>query len=173
VCTSRALGPALASGLLWSVAPNRYEIRQLDTTGRVFMTVKVEGSPWFEAWDQLPPPAEPHSSIVNVYEDPQRRLWIGASTPHSKWQAPTGGVGMVVQRLDNPALIATTEARLGTVVDVIDLASRRVLASARFENPMIRLTASDRAFSRRVDPDGFVLIDILQVAFVSPEGSRR
>jgi hypothetical protein len=171
-CTYLALTLTQNGVGLWSAPPNQYTLTLLDRgTASIRARVAVSESPWHRAWTVRIRCERPNPSIIRLDEDRSGRLWVNATVAHSAWsrgECEPGGPMRIIGRVGDPKVTAAVDAELGTIIEVLDVQGRRVLASRRFESPRVYLMDNGLAFAQTVDADGFLRLDILRLTLVTP-----
>jgi hypothetical protein len=148
-CTHLALTLTSDGAGLWSAPANQYTLTLFDrSTASIRTRLAVTESPWHRSWAVRSPCERPNPSIITLDEDRSGRIWVNANVAHSMWTRDCDPGGpMRVTRVGSSALITEGNARLGTVIEVID---------------------DGLAYSQTVDADGFVRLDILRLTLVTP-----
>jgi hypothetical protein len=72
-----------------------------------------------------------------------------------------------MRRLDAPGAMEARDAQFATIIDVIDLAAGRVVASTRFEDPRLILIGAGRGAISRTDQKGVISVDIVRLDIIT------
>lgn len=147
---------------IWVNPYGQYRLELWDTAG-VHLKSFVHDAPWLEPWNRTIPGApfrvRPNARVIGVHEDSAGRLWVIGRIPERDWRPVE----------DTRAY----ELVYDSVVEVIDPASGKLLASRRFERAdqlFYYFISEDLVFSRRVMENGLPVIDIWRLTLlVDPE----
>ncbi len=175
---------------VWVTPSNRYEVTQWRAEGTREKVFSVTGSPWFKEWgaavqtsNALAQP--PRTVIHHVHEDSTGRLWIAGSVPNANWKPYSGPVsgtitsqgagilypGMGINETER-AYINGDARKLVSTVDVIDPATRRILAHTRIESGELFWLSNELAYTVWRDADNLLHPDILRICLVENSASR-
>ena len=147
----RHIGPG-ADGTVWSARGNEYLADQYDATGTVRLTL-VRRPPWFEPWTEPAKPNEkqPLPEIRGVRQVGDR-LWVLIHVADARWEprppVQCGGAGMLC------VADSDWERIYDTVIEVIDLPTRRLVASTRVSQRLLGFAGDGVAASYEEDTDG-------------------
>lgn len=150
----RVLAPAAAGGF-WAGHLDRYRLERFDESGQI-VTALERSPPWFPSGDGSVPMVEPDSppkaTLMALVEDRRFRLWVFTAVPDRRFRR-------AVREADGPRSpdraawrIADDDLYFDTVVDVIDPAAGRLLASARIDQAV--------AFALSGEGDGVIAAGI-------------
>lgn len=159
----RRLARARNGDAVWSAYVNRYEISRFDLEGREELRIRRQAE-WFEEYeDELPGemfsvPSRPR--VESLFEDSDGLLWVaishGSSRMSSRRPLPAAGEQPVPSDFDFNYFLDTT-------IEVLDLASGRVLARHVFDG-YIRGVATEAGqvlfFSLREGPELDLVVDV-------------
>jgi hypothetical protein len=131
---------------IWAAPVNSYRLELWDTAGALLETIEREAE-WFDAW--VAPPAgsvaerPPAPSILHVWIH-GNQMWVMARVADRDWTPLTGGRRGVES---GNRLIETDEldSIYDTMVEVIDLDSRRLITSRRFGQAFFPVRGAARA----------------------------
>jgi hypothetical protein len=174
-CTRFTASPAADQGSAWLAAANRYQLRKISLeTGVPLRQVDVIRSHWFAEWDSAgmwalgvaPRP----SSIVSVREDNEGLLWVlgsrsaagwtptpRPSTPDFEVRAAAGVAGREIGEWQ-----AAINAKLESVVDVIDPTSGSLLGSLKLPGNLHQLT-SELYYTTREIATSEVVVTVFRI----------
>jgi len=149
---------------IWVNPYGQSRLELWDTAG-VHVKSFVQNAPWLEPWSRAVPGApfrvRPKARVIGVHEDSAGRLWVIGRLPERDWRPVE----------DTRAY----ELVYDSVVEVIDPASGKLLASKRFERAdqlFYYFISEDLVFARRVMENGVPVIDIWRLTLlVNPERS--
>jgi hypothetical protein len=146
-----------AGGTFWTGKPGTYAVEQWSIDGTQRTTV-LRNAEWFKPWldwdsrsDIHPPPPR----LMAVLEDRQQLLWALLTVPDAKWKASAKG-GM--------ATVGEQERRFDSIIEVIDPASRQLLASLRVDGMLVSLFGNSFVAQTREEDSGEVVVDIWQLS---------
>lgn len=146
-----------------SVPPNRYELIVWDTLGTALEQLRVSSS-WFRPWDaRLALPsvrgARWPTVIQGVTVDSNGYLWVLAWVPKSGWSPPSATASS-----DGVLLRSTLEQAIESVVEIIDLECRRIIARKHFSHGLLGFIGGTSSVIYDPDPTSqqprFLLIDL-------------
>lgn len=147
-----------------SARVNRYEIDFWDHAGKRTRTL-VRTPDWFQPWmkdyapESGPGKLQPH--LVGTAIDSARRLWVSVYVPKDRSvQIPSG--------IPNASAPGFFNSVYDTVIEVIDLDSRRLIASKRFSGALTGFFPGRLLATEAVDSDGVPYLEILAVSLVRP-----
>jgi hypothetical protein len=178
VCSRRFVTASVQPGTFWSHPINAYVLEKWDTAGKLERRISVIGSPWFRSWADRsrttasPLYVRPVPELRSLFEDQQRRLWVTGVVAAADWheeappevRLPTDNRGRLPAEHALPRIL---DGKYTTQVDVLDPASRRVVATARFEHVVLHDMGDGYFYSIREDPtDGFAILDIWRLQLV-------
>jgi hypothetical protein len=144
----------------------RYGVEIWDTTGSLVR--RLDRTPdWYRPWTEADKLARARQMagfpvIEGVYADGQR-LWVAARVPDSQWRepraqspAPERGREIAIP----PVPVAQYDRRYDTVIEVLDVATGRVLVSQRFDAYVSQFTEGGFLYSIREAPSFLLRIDV-------------
>jgi hypothetical protein len=156
-----------ADGTVWSAHHSGYVVERWDLSGRLVSTFVRE------AEFLVPPPSPfvdgqvlraPSVSVSGVWEDAQRRLWVFTLIADRNWRA--GLVPIIQDGRTTGYRPGDPEKIYDTVIEVIDLATSRVLVSQRINSYVSRVIPDGTVLTGRHDADGFEYLDFFRVKLV-------
>jgi hypothetical protein len=155
----RRLGTAVG-GCFWAARVNEYRIELWDTTGTRLATVRRDAE-WFPAWSGLDLregyDLRPRPRIAAVTQDDDDRLWVFLRVASEQWRPePT-------PRTEREFRLPTLEElarRWDTVVEVLDIRSGEVIASARRPEVMSIVPGTRKVWAVQQDEVGVVSIPV-------------
>lgn len=159
------------SGGIWSAHVNRYELTEWTEDGQPLRTVE-RLAPWFESWSgyDLREPAEkaPRPRITSVLAEGPGRLWVHVRVADADWSPQTTRPAENVRRRgDDRAQF------YDSLIEVIDLDRRRVLASLRIDDPIAAFVGRDNlAYGARESESGEIQLVVWQVSLVDNSNGR-
>lgn len=147
----RQIGPG-ARGMVWSARVNEYRLELYDTSGEWRMSL-VRRPSWFEPWITRGNPNQQRPlALIRGVRQVGERLWVLVHVPDARWEPrpPTqcGGPGMLC------TADADWERIYDTVVEIIDLPTRRVVASTRVPQRLLGFAGDGVVASYEEDADG-------------------
>ncbi len=156
----RVLGGA-ANGTFWASRVNEYLLESWSLTGspQLFIRRDVDWfRPW-SAWNSRADIAPPPPRIIALDLDPSGLLWVASLLADVRWRA-------IDTRAAGPEgrMLTAVEGRgtFDTIIEVIDPATRRVIASRRFDNAFFGM-AGGRAMEV-LDRNGEVVVGVWQLS---------
>jgi len=160
----RILGQA-PEATFWVGQNDRYEFVKWSREGVAVDSLTLPTPDWFDPF--MGDPTEmadlfqqrPHSIVKAIREDEDGLLWVASYDSRADWVPRAVGPGREERQLLLPSVY-------DTVIDVIDVARRRVIASTRIPGLVISFPASGVAVARRTAEYGLVQLLVLQ--FQSP-----
>jgi hypothetical protein len=159
VSQMRALSPQPGRpDVIWAVHSTRYEIEQWSISGRLLLRM-VRQAEWFEPWLRHEPGVV-RPQVIQARVDSLRRMWVWALIPDSSGRGPVATVG------SRPSLYAQFNARYDSVLEVIDLASGRLIAAHQTAEPGFTIVADDVMLSQRELASGHIVRDVWKVRIV-------
>lgn len=141
-----------ADGTVWSARVNEYRLEQYDATGTARLTL-VRRPPWFEPWTEPTKPNEkqPMPQIRGARQVGER-LWVLIHVADAQWEprppVQCGGPGMLC------VADSDWEHIYDTVIEVIDLPRRRLVASTRVSQRLLGFAGEGIAASYEEDAGG-------------------
>jgi hypothetical protein len=181
-CGTQSARMAARSDHLLATTNNRYDIERWTVDGSRDVTWSIQNSPWFRPWttsaNWYSGAAPRPTTILDAREDASGLFWILAAKAPSDWTPGrvTLGPGMVARgnavrvpsygaasdwNLENQALVSET------VLEVIDLQRRVVLASSRFAGPLYPLN-DGWAYQVQPGKDDIPIIEVFHVSLTVP-----
>jgi hypothetical protein len=163
-CNYRELAPSRNQNAVWVTRRTVYEIEEWSVTGPLLRTLTIKGSPWFPeelgARQQLGEraPGGTFANITGIWEDTQGLVWVVALTGEAKPSGAPQPAGRTVRVRPQ-----TVETPGTTVIEVIDLATRQVIASTRLPRQLYLSLGENRLYERKEDSDGVVSIEVVRV----------
>lgn len=144
----------------------RYGVEIWDTAGtlvRQFDRIPAWYHPWTEA-EKLGRnyQTDGFSVIVGVYGDGQQ-LWITARVPDPKWKstdAPLQAAKPGRETAVKPIPVEEYDRRFDTIIEVLDVATGRVLVSQRFDAFVPQFTADGLLYDIREAPSLLLRADV-------------
>jgi hypothetical protein len=122
---------AAEQGRFWAARRNRYIVTKMDVLGGSH-TILYREAAWFPAWDGdgngQPWISHPEPHLWSHWSDREDRLWLMSTIADHRWQ-PIGGMPDDRESLDR--LIGQVDSYLDTVIEVIDVAGNRLVATQR------------------------------------------
>jgi hypothetical protein len=178
-CFSRAVSVALDRQGVVIAHPNRYVIERHDLAGRLQASVTITDSPWMQAWTtDLVSAAQytqrPRPRITRAISMGGSRIWVLAQVAGRDWIAPgpptgegalrIGGVtGMRANSEASRLMLEKTAKNVATVVELIDLERRQVIASQTFDPGNYVHLDGDLVQIRRLNADGVITFDVYRL----------
>ena len=175
LCSDQIVAPGPTAGSAWIAPLNRYVIQLWRTDGTVRRTAAVTGADWFVDWNAVPnflDGSQPrHSVIEGIFNDSSGYTWVSGLHAPTGWKPRPVAAMSGVRAVGGGAIRARTTADLvdflvdadtllnETVLDVIDLLNRRIVARARIPGTL-RLLNSRRAYRVYHDANGEIVIDL-------------
>jgi hypothetical protein len=163
----RAITPA-SDSTVWSALTNRYALELWSPADGMKHLEVVRDAEWFPPYDTRPPLSRdnpPHPEVIDVAMDHRGWLWTIIRVADRRWRrglepGPEGG--FVAER---------EEDVYDTIIEIIDLARRRIVASGRFPQALRPFVEPehDYAFSYRTEND-IPRIDVWRVRLSIPAG---
>ena len=154
-------------GTLWAAPLNQYQLQEWDSTGHLLRRLD-RMAPWFRAWGRRESQtveatrAPPLPRVLGLCGDARGLLWvlIGVSDPHARrtLSRATNGAEHSV-----PA-VRDWSRQYDTVIEVIDPARQRVIASRRLPQAYSGFAAPGMLYGLREDQDGLIRIAIVGVS---------
>jgi hypothetical protein len=129
--TDRIVAPS-HDGSIWAVPPGRYVIERWDVnSGQKLTHIDVQ-STWFResANPNQGPEDRPDPIVVGLWESDDGLIWILLRDADSDWQPPTPLPGAAERAFD----IDYYSQQHDWVIEVVDTATGRIIASRRFPN---------------------------------------
>lgn len=157
----------LDSGRFVAVRQNyRYGIEVWDTTGtlvRQFDRVPA----WYRPWTESDKRAHNHRThafpvITGVYAD-GAQLWIAARVPDPTWKdpdAPLRAAERGRESASKPVPVDEYDRRYDTIIEVLDVATGRVLVSQRFDAFIARFTDGGLLYDIQEAPSLLLRADV-------------
>jgi hypothetical protein len=178
---------AARPGAFWVLPPNRYEIGLWHESGRELERLPVRSS-WFEAWHRDPPRSgpvvdgvirldaqaarpttPPDPRLTSIGEDASGLLWVTAFVPSADWTPPPPGPAFVSPQdtAHLRALREHTRRSFDTIIEVIDPAEGRLLASTRLRGTNLTSLGAGRYYQLQNDPrTGLVQLQMWSASLV-------
>jgi hypothetical protein len=154
---------AAPAGRFWSAGISTFEVDLYDAAGERHASFSRVGS-LFQSWERTPgEPREvrPTVSLLGLWQQ-GNHLWITYLTPDANWRATRPPSA----RRREPALPPPTPEEANriwdTVVEVIDLDSRRVLTRARFDAVMRPTYEGGLLWRYEEDAEGLPTLRVLR-----------
>ena len=161
-CQIRVTSLATDQTSVWTALPDEYVLEKWSVNGRIERRLHVTGSSWFPHFtpEQRVNMRDVLSPITDLRQDASGLLWVRGSLPEAIPVAPQGPQRGVTR--------GRPDLRIGTVLDVIDTKSGRLLVSKRFEDLTLHVMDGGLAYAPKADENGIVTIDILRVTLRTP-----
>lgn len=142
---------------VWSARPDRYELEHWSARGQRTVVVQRRAG-WFPSVERISrskwsDPIFP--GILSLYQDSTGLLWVLGRAPKENWRPSPENYGSTLQ---------TDPLNFDTVIEVLDLNARRVLAIQRYPWVAHRFTESGLVVSHRENTDGVVVADLWRVS---------
>jgi hypothetical protein len=170
----RRLSMAHRSGTFWAVRTTSYVIEQIDTLGRVLSSWN-RAPAWFRGDEQWRTPSTarpPPAQVTAVYEDRAGRLWVTTLIPDSAWRQSVSDSTMASGKAS--WRIANYDKYFDTVLEVLDPATRRVLASRRLDGCLPFLLDDRLLGSFGTSANGVPTVDLWRVRLIiQPIGEHK
>ncbi|MEP6833447.1 MAG: hypothetical protein ABJB74_08635 [Gemmatimonas sp.] len=123
-----------------------YEVEIWDTTGTLVRRFD-RVPPWYRPWTEADKLANGEKTdrfpgIFGIHADAER-LWIAARVPDPKWKQPAAQPSKDARGreiLSKPISVDENDRRFDTVIEVLDMATGRVLVSQRFDALITQFT---------------------------------
>jgi hypothetical protein len=142
---------------VWAARPDRYELEHWSVAGQRTMVVHRRAG-WFPPVDRVSrskwsDPIFP--GILSLYQDSQGLLWVLGRVPKDRWRPTPENYGLTLQ---------TDPLNYDTVIEVLDVKARRLLASPRYPWVAHRFTESGLVVSHRENADGILVAALWRVS---------
>lgn len=168
----RRLATAIDSGF-WAAHVTAYEIEKWSESGELTLRV-VRRAPWFEPHKlEVPTATEPppRPLLIGVWQESQKRLWVVSLVADTKWRSAFGAV----QRSSRGsfARLERTDLYVDTIVEVLDVDGRCVLARATLEGAASAVSGTGVIAVSTTAPDGTVTASLHRAELVQPSEQER
>jgi len=166
--TSRIVGPANGNSI-WTAPPGRYVLEQWDASTSKQLKVVTIKSTWFRESAKYPDSEyeRPVSQIDGIWEDSRGFLWVLFLTADSDWQPPPK-----IQGRERDITMDDRDRSYDSVIEVIDPAAQRIVASKRFANLHWNRPASDLITSRNMTDSNVIAFDVWRPTIIFKEGKK-
>jgi hypothetical protein len=168
LCRVRVIGQA-TGGAFWIAPRDQYSLERWSSSGLREARIEVAQSPWFRPWSAAADSGRgstvtTRASITQTCEN-NGVLWVRANAPNSGEEGKTRPRPTTLR---DRGSTTDTARRLpfATVIEAIDVASRTLLASVRFDGRNIGLIPCGYTFERRVLLDGVVVVDVSRLEII-------
>ncbi|MFQ5550807.1 MAG: hypothetical protein ACE5FJ_06180 [Gemmatimonadales bacterium] len=163
----------LTGNRFWASWTTRYRLEQWDLNGDLVVVLE-RVAPWYPDWTGQPSPnflrQRPFPRITTAWEDPDRRLWVVTAVPDTRWRAAPRTTALHPDSL--AAVGISMHTSFDSVVEVIDLATMRVITRRRFDNLIYGAVGSENlVFVNRGTEWGDVVMDVMQLTLNTTERS--
>jgi hypothetical protein len=156
---------------IWTAQPYRYILEGRRESGSLFARVAVVGSTWFDTTDAKPrrgPGERPGTRLVAAHVVAANTIAVYGRRTSEAWRSPAefltpalvGGKRIAVRPAGDVDANRAQDRENDTFIDIIDLSRRAIVATARFREQSLQPMGRNLAYSRRVDADGIVHVDI-------------
>lgn len=164
---------ALSHGdLFWASRQNHYLLERWHENGNVEIVFRRSPS-WFSdwtKWDGRLDVTRPPSRIMSIQEDTTGALWVLALVADKQWSAPKGSSAATEGSLLTPSRVNDTE---DTVIEVIDVEGRRLLASTRVPEAYEGFAAPGILYRYDEASDGEVVVSLWRISMVHLKRGRH
>jgi hypothetical protein len=176
-CSYQRLGEDSQPNQVWISSSNRYAFALWDISGQLRESYSVPDADWFTNWDVSAgvPDGSHHvnSTILHVVPDSGSLVWINGVHAPADWTshrlAPDGSLIAGTRGVIRGSMAALEdylfeidERENETVLDVIDRARSRLIASERVKGTL-EMLGSGMAYRYARDPAGNTVIDVFTV----------
>ncbi len=147
-----------------------YRIEQWDTAGRKRQEI-VRRSDWFRPHRRAPtyrPGEVPPPRLNAIRQDRSGRLWTLSTVADPDWESAFERSDRAQEGVE---FSGDLNRYFDTVIEVIDLAAGRVLASRKVDDYLIVFASDDLVVSSRLTAEAIPKIDIWRVR-LTPEPRR-
>jgi hypothetical protein len=172
-CRVRLIAQASAPDEFFAISPNEYRIERWSSKGNLRQQFPVTAL-WFPPGrvPSAPYGIRPNPSITGISRGDDGVLWIRGAVANERWKAPvtvTGYVGGVRVVSPAPASGDTPDVSgYTTVIDAIDSATGRLLATVRYDGELVHLLPSGHAYANGEDANGFATLKIWKLELRRP-----
>jgi hypothetical protein len=154
-----------SAGTVWSVAPGRYLLEQWDpATGSRKQQVSVT-SAWFKESNRLPASGQRPQPIIQAIWEDAGLMWVLLRDADLKWRPSAAAAS------DGPVNDDEFEATYDSVLEAVDLNTKKVVASRRFDNLLTTHSPSALVTTRRKVSNGLNL-DVWKARLSTTKGSE-
>jgi hypothetical protein len=164
-----------SSGGIWALHRTRYRLEEWSLDGTLLRTL-VRRAPWFpdnpepggemEDTEGKRLPANLWPAGVDVREDRSGRLWTLSLVPDRRWPS---GVSRVSTGEGEYAMLVNRQLAQDTVVDVFDLETNTLFASARFDQRLWAFIGNDEIISSWYEEDGSSRVQVWRISLEQRE----
>lgn len=155
---------AVDEGGFWAARRGSYALYRWSLEGELTDSI-VRSVSWFPPHDITPFRAgiRPGPRIRDVRVDGSGRMWILINVADDRWMEPFRETGDPDTRFTGDY-----ERYFDTVLEVIDLQSRRVIATARYDEYISRITSDFRLVAERETDHGEPYLEVWAVRLPTP-----
>jgi hypothetical protein len=157
----RRMAPAGVNGV-WAAPPNRYVIELWDTNGERQREL-LRDADWFKPYTERVPPTPdrpPPPALSSLHLDATGKLWVAIAVPALDW---ADRLGPAVETPYGKQYRASNPEAWDTVIEVIDPAGGRVVASQRVSPLVSGFIDDEHVYAYREDDEGVPFIDVWQL----------
>ena len=170
-----AMAPLPGGRLLGVAQRYRFAMTIWDSTGREVRRFDREPA-WFPRYDfatvrtaARTPGSGQLPFVTSIRVDAEGRAWVVALVPDPKWPKPRARPARAGEEAPwSPPLVADYPRRNDTVIEVIDLATGRVLISQRFDGFVPGIMEGGLMYGVRDTPGGLLVLDVWHPEIVQP-----
>jgi hypothetical protein len=157
------------SGTIWLARLDQYLLEEWSSAGSLVRSLRRHAD-WFPPRDygrRQEPTARPDPLLLDVWRDQTGYLWVLARVASPAFRAPPQAPG----RREHPMPpLEWQDANHDVIIEVIDPATARVLASRRLPQYLIGHVEADRVFGLRALPNGDTRVEIWRASLTGSEG---
>ncbi len=163
----RTIAPA-GGDRVWAAHLAKYVLELWDFEGRKLREL-VRDVPWFEPQNHFgfrndDPGARPTPGILDLRMDSSGNLWVVVLVADENWKSGLGNVRGMYGRQTRG--VSDENAYYDSIIDVIDPATGRLIASQRFDQRLQWVGETEYASSYRQNGAGVPFVDVFRVTLI-------
>ena len=169
----RASGPGGVNSF-WHGEANRYDIERWTIDGKPDVILSRTAA-WFAPYapregSYNPQVVKPRPRLRRITQTQDTVVWVGVDVADASWKQVSNASPDSEMRM---GVIDDYLALYDTVLEAINPATGRLLASTRVDAPLHRFFGDGFTFSHRADSAGYRFLDVWQFRLVAPTGAAR